>query len=184
LFGYAPVDNTYYLQFSGNNPEEVKKAVSACSDKIRLDTPDSIYDGTSSISFMYSLVILLLTLIGALLAFIILTNLISIYLTKKKKEVAVMRINGFTLYQCMRYLSQEIVIVMLAGLLSGTLIGMLVSPLVCHMVQPVDGRFLDAFNPRAWLFAFLIEALFVTSVSLITFRQVNEFNMLEDIIDP
>ncbi|MBR2769524.1 MAG: hypothetical protein IKD68_11370, partial [Solobacterium sp.] len=82
------------------------------------------------------------------------------------------------------YLSQEIVIVTLIGLLSGTLTGMLVSPLVCHMVQPADGRFLDAFNPRAWLFAFLIEALFVTSVSLITFRQVNEFNMLEDIIDP
>ena len=181
LFGYEAKDNTYYLQLSGNDLSEVKKAIHACSDSIRLNTPDSIYDGTASISFMYTLVILLLTLIGALLAFIILTNFTNIYLVKKKKEVAVMRINGFTMHQCMRYLSQEILIIALIGLFAGTLTGILLSPLVCRLVQPVDGRFLDAFNPKAWLLACLIEAAFTVLVMVITFRQVRKFNMLEDI---
>jgi hypothetical protein len=181
LFGYEPKDNTYYLLLGGKDPEEVKKAISACSDRIRLDMPDSIYDGTASISFMYSLVILLLTLIGALLSFIILTNLTNIYLAKKKKEVAVMRINGFTMGQCMRYLSLEIVIIALTGLLAGALTGILLSPLVCRLVQPIDGRFLDAFNPKAWILACLIEAGFIIFVVVITFRQVRKFSMLEEI---
>ena len=68
----------------------------------------------------------------------ILTNLANIFVTRKKKELIVMRINGFSIKQTINYLARETVITIIIGLIIGLAIGIPLGFVAMNIMEPVE----------------------------------------------
>jgi ABC-type antimicrobial peptide transport system permease subunit len=129
------------------------------------------------VSKLYSILVFLTTGIAILISFMILTNLANIYMMRKKTELSVMRINGFSIRQTKAYLSRETVFTTLIGLILGVAAGALVTPYVIRLVQQPDLEFIKSFSLTAWGCAVGLETLFAVVINSFVFRKVKDLNL-------
>ena len=106
----------------------------------------------------------------------ILTNLANIFLNRKKTELTVMRINGFSIKQTKGYLAKESVITAALGIILGVAVGSILTPRIIYMVQLDDVEFVRSFHPEAWIIAVVLEALFAVITYSLVFRKVKNLN--------
>jgi ABC-type antimicrobial peptide transport system permease subunit len=111
------------------------------------------------------------------MSFMILTNLSNIYVIRKKRELTVMRVNGFSIRQTKGYLAQESLVTTLIGLALGVLAGVLLAPFATATVEPADLQFDKSLHILAWIAAAGLEGLFALIIYSITFRQIKHFNL-------
>ena len=118
--------------------------------------------------------------ISILMSFMILTNLANIFINRKKKELIVMRINGFSIAKTKGYLIKETVITTIAGLVLGTTLGILVfSKTAIMAMEGNDIQFVRALNPKAWVIAVVLESLFALIIYWIAFKKVEKLDFRE-----
>ena len=80
------------------------------------------------------------------MSFMILTNLANIFLNRKKTELTVMRINGFSIKQTKGYLARESVITTAAGVAIGVLAGAIAAPFIIKLMEQPDIQFVRTFQ--------------------------------------
>jgi len=61
--------------------------------------------------------------LAGMMAWFILMNLSSVYMMQKAPELAIMRVNGFTIKECLTYAAAEPMVTTSLGILSGLGIG-------------------------------------------------------------
>lgn len=179
IFGTDASINAYYVNLNGKNVSRFEEDLSEINSDIGYDTPDSFVLRTSSISQMYSIIIVMMIVIAIILSFMILMNMTNIYISKKRKEVIIMRINGFSYKDTIIYLIRETILTTILGILFGIVLGYFLAPLLISFCQSADNQFITAFNFRAWAIASGIEILFAFIVNLIAYRKIRSFNMRE-----
>ena len=106
----------------------------------------------------------------------ILSNLANIFLNRKKTELTVMRINGFSIKQTKGYLSKETIVTTAAGLILGVLVGAIATPFVIKAMEQPDLQFIRSFHVIAWVAAVAIETLFSLVINSLVFRKVKDLN--------
>ena len=121
---------------------------------------------------------LLLTVAAALMAWFVLLNLINMYLIRKKTELIVMRVNGFTTKETKRYISMESVIttiIILLGLVAGTGIAWYIQRL---LEKPQMG-FIHSLCPEAWIPASVITAIFALVINVVAMRKIKDLRLTD-----
>jgi putative ABC transport system permease protein len=171
--------NAYYVNLNGKSVSRFEEELSKINSDLGYDTPDSFVLRTSSISQMYSIIILIMIVIAVILSFMILMNMTNIYISKKRKEVIIMRINGFSYRDTIVYLIKETILTTILGILLGIVLGYFLAPLLISFCQSADNQFITDFNLKAWAIASAIEILFAFIVNLIAYRKIRTFNMRE-----
>ena len=126
---------------------------------------------------LYDIIVYVTTGVAIFMSFMILTNLASIFLTRKKNELIVMRVNGFSIKQTRKYLSREAVFTTITGLAAGVLAGSLLAPLVVRILEPADLQFDRSYHAIAWIAAAGLEGLFAVIIYSTTFRKIKKFNL-------
>ena len=111
------------------------------------------------------------------MSFMILTNLANIFRSRKKTELIIMRVNGFSIGQTIEYLARETVITTLAGLVLGVLSGALFTPILMQMMQQPDMQFYNIFHVKAWVIAAGLEIIFSLLINGVVFHKVRSFNL-------
>ena len=84
---------------------------------------------------MYNLIVIVTTAIAILMSAMILSNLANIFLNRKKTELTVMRINGFSIKQTKGYLTRETVVTTAIGILLGVIAGVIAAPLIIRALE-------------------------------------------------
>ena len=107
----------------------------------------------------------------------ILTNMSNIFLTRKKTELTIMRVNGFSIKQTKGYLTKETVMTTVTGLILGVLIGIWVAPRITAQMQQPDLEFVKSFHPVPWLIAVGLESAFAVIISAFVFRKVKDLDL-------
>ncbi len=179
IFGKEADINAYYINLNGQDESRLEKDLLQISDDIGFDTPDFFVSRTSSISKIYSVILLIMIVIAIILSFMILLNMTNIYISKKRREVIVMRINGFSYKDTIVYLIKETILTTVLGIILGIILGYFLAPVLISFCQSADNQFITAFNFKAWAFAIGIEVLFAFIVNLIAYRRIRTFNMRE-----
>ena len=119
------------------------------------------------------------TVIAIIMSFMILTNLANIYVSRKKKELIVMRINGFSVSKTIHYLARETIVTTVLGLTLGVLAGSLGNELVMRLLEQPDVQFIRTINPLAWIIAVGLESFFAIIIYSTAFRRVKHLNFRE-----
>ena len=109
VFGTAPQRNTVYLNFNGTDFSEFSSAVRNI-DGVLTVTRDVGRLQLESGSQSMNAVVVLMIIIATLMALFIQVNLTESYMIHKKRELTVMRINGFSVKECVHYASLEMIV--------------------------------------------------------------------------
>lgn len=109
-----------------------------------------------------SVVAILIVLSGAL-SFVVLYNLSYINISERKREIATLKVLGFTDKEVDRYITKETIILTIIGIMLGLLFGIFLNNVILNTVEIEMVRFLRNID---WI-SYVITALIVISFTLI-----------------
>ena len=175
-FGEDPEYNCLYVRTGSGGLEKIENDLLAVSEDISFSETDEFAAKFASVSFLYNIIVYLMTGIAIIMSFMILTNLANIFLNRKKTELTVMRINGFSIKQTKGYLAKETVVTTAAGVILGVICGAAFTPFIIRMIEQPDLQFIRSFHPVAWVAAVAMEVLFSTIINSMVFRKVKDLN--------
>lgn len=177
IFGEEPVYNCYYVKANGADLKELEGDLLAVTEDVGFEEAGEFTSKFEAVSFLYNIIVYLSTGIAILMSFMILTNLANIFLNRKKTELTVMRINGFSIKQTKGYLARESVVTTGIGVVLGVLLGAFVTPFMIRMTEQPDLQFVRTFHPAAWITAVILEVIFAIIINTLVFRKVKNLNL-------
>ncbi|MBQ6623624.1 MAG: FtsX-like permease family protein [Mogibacterium sp.] len=177
IFGKKHEENSFFIILDGADEDKLKKDLLAVTDEISFTEKDDFKTRFASVAKLYNIIVILITGMAILISFMILTNLSNIFLTRRKTELSVMRVNGFSVKQAKGYLSKETVFTTGAGLVLGVVLGAILTPPVIGLLQQPDLEFVKSFHPIAWIIAVALEAIFAILINSVIFNKVKKLNL-------
>lgn len=176
IFGKKPENNCYYVKLNGADKEELTKELVEKYPMISFEADDEFVTKFESISRLYDILIYIAVGIAIMMSFLVLANLADIFVKRKKKELAVMRINGFTISETVGYLANESIITTVSGVIIGVLIGIILNPFVIKKMEQPDLCFDRSIHPFAWIIAGVITLLFAVIVYTMAFWKIRKLS--------
>ena len=123
------------------------------------------------------MVIAVCTALSAVMSVLVLLNQISMYISSKARELAVMRVNGYTLSQTKAYVYKDNVVLIVLGLLVGCLFGVGMAYIDVRVIEAGAEHYVRSPNLFACLLACGIMAVFAIAVNLIALRRIKHLNL-------
>ena len=180
VFGTQAEQNCFLIHMGGMSLEDLEAKLEdiagfrqlrdAAADRARLDKLSSV---------LKAMIFMLLGLAGVMAYFIVM-NLSVTYIQQKTKELTIMRINGFTVRECLLYVSWDLIITTLAGIILGLIAGHFLGQMVLPIAEGAYMKFVHDPDIRTYLYAALITAGFAFLVSSAALRRV-KYLKLSDI---
>ena len=132
----------------------------------------------SSTSVINSIVALLTTM-SAMLAGVVLMNLTNLFFQQKKREMTVMRINGFTAKQTVGYLLREIAVTTAVGIILGIAVGASMAYYILRALEQSFVQFDRSVSIPAWILGAGITLLFAGIVNWLVLRKIKHLKLTD-----
>lgn len=182
LTGRQPVNNAILCQLSDTS-EAAENALSTRLLEQECVTSTSFNTGLrQNFSDMISsmdVVIVVLILSAAALAFIVLFSLITINIDERRRELATLKVLGFYDGETAMYIYRENIILTLLGILAGLVAGRLLEAFVVTTVEVDMVMFSRTVNWFNYLIAAAMTAVFALLVNLLMTRVIKKIDMVE-----
>ncbi len=185
LFGEEPEYNEILLKFdrAGDTAFEQKMgetfiASDACSEvEFVTDLKDRIDEMLDSLH----LVMWVLIIFSAFLAFVVLYNLNSINITERKRELATLKVLGFHDTEVAMYIYRENLILTVIGIVVGVFIGIVLHRYLITTVEVDLMMFGRKINTSSFLVCALWTGLFSLGVNLMMYWHFKKIDMIESL---
>lgn len=122
----------------------------AAADRTRFDI----------MSMILNVIIVTLLALAAVMVYFILMNLTMTYIQRKTRELTVMRVNGFTAHECIRYAAWDLVITTVVGVAAGLFFGIRIGAWIERMLEGPYAQFVRDPDLRTFLFSAVITLFF------------------------
>lgn len=177
LFGEK--DNCYYVILDGAKEDEFISDLSKLGFDISFERSEASMSNTAAMRDILNTVILGLSFMAIFMMGIIMTNLTNIFVSKRLKDIAIMRINGFSMKETMMYLARETIITNLIGIASGVVVGSTVAYIIIRMMEQPDMMLARSFSIPAWIIAVVLTALASLVINAIAFRKTKKLSLTD-----
>lgn len=175
---------SYYEEVTGESSDPcvflLQGDVSGLADKVRdrdgfLSLRDnSEYDRSGS---ELDMVIAICTILSAVMSVLVLLNQITMYISRKARELAVMRVNGYTMGQTKAYVYKDNIMLIFWGLIAGCLFGICMAYIDMRVIEAGAEHYVRSPNLIACLLACVIMAVFAVAVNIIALRKINHLSL-------
>lgn len=128
-----------------------------------------------------NLVVYILIASAGLLAFIVLYNLSNINISERTRELATIKVLGFYDKEVYNYVTREILLLTIIGIILGLLFGYLLNSFILGTCEIDILRFKRTILPLSYVYAILITILFTYIVNFITYFSLKKINMIESL---
>ena len=128
-----------------------------------------------------NLIVVVLIVSAAVLAFIVLYNLTNINIGERVREIATLKVLGFTRGEVNAYIFREIAILSLVGDLFGLALGTWLEGFVITTVEVDVVMFGRIIHPLSYLYAFLLTLVFSGVVVLAMRGRLDKVDMVESL---
>ena len=175
--GEKPAANTVLLLRDPQDPDALRKSLEEIDGFISLTSSrkqEALYNGISS---MLNLVILLLGALAVMIACFILLNLVSTYVNQKKNELTIMRINGYTTGETIRYASMECYGITALGILLGLAAGQAFSSFLIRLIEQTSMGFVKEPLWISFAASAVITAVISGVIHFFAFRQIRDLKL-------
>ncbi len=125
-----------------------------------------------------SVVILLVFLSGALI-FVVIYNLVDINIDERVKEIATLRVNGYTKGESLYYIYKEIIFMSVIAILIGLLLGYFLHIFVINTISSIGLLLGDTIFYQSYLYTIAIVVIFIAITALIFIPKINKIKMNE-----
>lgn len=141
------------------------------------ETIDSYRKSLSSVN----LVVIVLVIAAATLAFIVLYNLINIQLIERTREIASLKVLGFDRREVAAYLFRETILLVIAGALAGLALGVVMEGFVVVTAEVDAVMFGRDIHPPSFLIAFGLTLVFSLIVMVAIVPKLQRIDMVESL---
>lgn len=177
--------NEYYEKVMGESADTcvflLKGNVSGYSEKLReMDGFLSMRDNSefNNTASSIDLVIAVCLTLSAVMALLVLLNQIVMHINKKSRELAVMRINGYTIKETKRFVYIDNILLTVAGLVLGSVFGAFLSYFVIQVLESEVEHFdLSGTIMLSCLYASIVGIVFTFVVNVIALRKIKHINL-------
>ena len=126
-------------------------------------------------------VVVLLIVLSACLSFVVLYNLSYINISERKREIATLKVLGFTNKEVDNYINKETIILTIIGIAFGLVFGVLLTNIIINTVEIEMVRFIRHINFLSFVGSALITIVFTLVVNLITHYSLKKIDMIESL---
>lgn len=171
--------NAFYVRWENEKSESAANAIAmvegyegslaADSDRVYFEEATSVIDAIA----------IFFIAMAALMAFVVQLNLTSMYILQKKREITVMRINGFTTKEVKWYLLRETFFTTTIGIVFGIGVGALAGHQILCMLEQSIFHFVRSVCLPAFAVGAALTLLFTIVVNLIALRPVKNLKLID-----
>ncbi len=126
-------------------------------------------------------VVVVLVVAAALLAFVVLYNLTNINITERLREIATLKVLGFTQHEVNAYIYRETLLLAVIGAVVGLALGVVMEGYVITTAEVDQVMFGRDIHAPSFLAAFLLTMLFSVVVTLAMRGKLRRINMVESL---
>ena len=137
----------------------------------------SMDDTLSAMNF----VVYVLIISAGLLAFIVLYNLANINISERIRELATIKVLGFYDKEVFDYVTREIVLLAIIGIIFGLGVGYILSSFILGTCEIEMLRFKRIILPQSYLYSIIITIVFTIVVNFITYFSLKKVDMIESL---
>ena len=127
------------------------------------------------------MVVVVLIVSAAALAFIVLYNLTNINVEERLREIAALKVLGFTKREVYAYIFREIMLLALMGDVAGMLLGIWLERFVITTAEVDYVMFGRSIHPLSFVYAFALTLVFSALVMLVMRRKLDRVDMVESL---
>ena len=127
------------------------------------------------------LLVLMLVFSSGALAFITLYNLTNINIMERVREVATVKVLGFTSYETAQYILTENMLLSVLGAFAGLLLGRLLHRFVLDMIHLESMSFDIRITPVSYLISFALTLFFAAMINLLMRGKLEHVKMAESL---
>ena len=179
IFGKEAQTNTFFVLGEENEIQKIISEVLQIAPDAVINTPAKQRETYAPLIAIYNMIVGMTVLLAVIMSIFVLANLTNIFVNKKKTEVIIMRVNGFSHRQVLGYLIRETVAIVIAGFILAFMMGLAFTIPIIRVVESPDVTFLRTIDLRAWLFAFGCETVFATIINGLAFRKVKGYHVTD-----
>lgn len=178
-YGTEPENNAYLVLLNGADAKKVSDGLSGIKGIMEVADTQERYEETKNLAAVLVYLAILFIAIAGMMAYFILLNLVNMYINQKKKELTIMRINGFTVKETIRYVSLELIVSTLIGIFIGLLTGSLLGYKILTLIEGPDFCIIKTIQFEAWGIATAITIFFTALVSAWALRKVKYLKLTD-----
>lgn len=151
-------------------------------------------DGVQSVTFYSSLqknfkdmiksisyIVVVLVISAACLAFVVLYNLSNVNISERKREIATIKVLGFTRKEVDAYINRETILLTILGSLIGLGIGIGLQHLIMNLAEMDDIMFGRTINSISYVISFVMTIGFNAIINLCMHKKLNNIQMVESL---
>ncbi len=179
LFGTKAKNNHFMIRLKGADLKTLENKMKEVLPEITLSSAEALTESYESLQASFDSVVYMMTGLAIMMSIFILANLTNIFVSRRTKEMIIMRVNGFSTRQCIGYLVRESVISTVTGLILAVILGSLISRNLVMLVEQPETMLNRSFMPKCWVFAILMESAFAFMIDAIAFRKVKKLKVTD-----
>jgi ABC-type antimicrobial peptide transport system permease subunit len=181
-FGAKPKPNVLLVDTAGKEVPDLQKEFKGSKGYLAFanDHKAAVY-AFDVLAQVLSAVVVIYIFLSALMAIMVLLNLDVMYVNEKKRELIVLRINGFTVRECVTYVSWDLVVTTAFGILLGLVGGHFAG---LHALPVTEGPYMQFVHEpdlRTYVYSALVTAGFSALISSAALRRV-KYLKLSDVL--
>ena len=171
--------NAFYIRLNGADDTALLDRLRQVEGFASYKPSDSDKSLFASSSALVTAIVALFIFMAAVMAGVVLTNLTNIYILQKKRELTIMRINGFTVREVIGYVLRETVVTTLLGILFGIAMGAGVAYNITRSMESVFIQYDRSVSPVAWLYGAVITTVFALIINAVVLRKVRDLRLTD-----
>ena len=174
------VSNTIFLNYGESAPWQVQEKLAQTDGYFSLTDEHAKWVGIFAAALKSTtLVVYICLFLSAVMALLVLLNLNVVAISEKKRELIIMRINGFSIGETKKYVYRDNIILTAIGILLGIGIGIGISIWMLNVLQGESDNFLTEPNLIACLTGAGLSIVFAIITNIIALRKIDKFKVYD-----
>lgn len=128
-----------------------------------------------------SMVVVVLVISAAALAFVVLYNLSNVNISERTREIATIKVLGFTSRETSQYVNRESILLTMIGAAVGLIVGIFLHNLIMNLAEMDDVMFGRTIKPISFVISFALTMVFAIIINLVMQRKLKQIQMVESL---
>ena len=174
--------NASYVNLKNKNEEEtVMNSIMKDENVISVMSLKTTIENVNNMLKSLNSVVLILIVLSGALSFVILYNLSYINISERKRELATLKVLGFTDKEVDNYIVKETIILTIIGIVLGLIFGIFLTNIIIDTIEISQVKFLHKINAISFVITALFILGFTLIVNVITHFALKKIDMIESL---
>ncbi|MBR6101867.1 MAG: FtsX-like permease family protein [Ruminococcus sp.] len=179
VFNEEPVTNTILIDTQKADTEALSEQLRQTEGFRSLTKQEAEANKIQKIVDIFTKVSGVMVVVAGLMAYFILLNINKMYITRKTRELTVMRINGFTVGEVKRYVLLETIATTIAGIILGIAVGSVMGYVVIRSIETTYLQFVRGISLVAWGLGAVITVIFTLGINAIALKKIKHLKLTD-----